>query len=151
MVQSQASAFGIVSRQPTADHASASSCRGSWQPLANTEAYMNMNPLEFNQEVRRRATDWRREQEKHFAAQAAAVNKERVKAERTAYLRRMGIVDTRNPILRGLKVNTCMNTHIVGQVMVAEGRCEADQQGRLLVQYTDNIIMAAIGAVMNVS
>ena len=41
-------------------------CRASWRPLANTEVYVDMDPQQFNSEVRRRALEWRGEQEAAF-------------------------------------------------------------------------------------
>ena len=80
-------------------------CRGAaWQPLAVTEAYMGLDPQVFNSEVRRRALEWRLQQEEDFRTKASASIKERVQAETQAYLTRMGIMDTKNPVLRNLKV-----------------------------------------------
>ncbi len=81
------------------------SCRGTaWQPLAVTEAYMGLDPQVFNSEVRRRALEWRSNQEADFRAKASATLKERVQAETHAYLTRMGILDTTNPVLKNLQV-----------------------------------------------
>lgn len=76
----------------------------AWQPLAVTEAYMGLDPQVFNSEVRRRALDWRQAQEEDFRAKLSATIKERVQAETQAYLTRMGILDTKNPVLKNLKV-----------------------------------------------
>ena len=79
--------------------------RGSaWQPLAVTEAYMGLDPQVFNSEVRRRALEWRQAQEEDFRGKLSATIKERVQAETQAYLTRMGILDTKNPVLKNLKV-----------------------------------------------
>ncbi len=81
------------------------SCRGTaWQPLAVTEAYMGLDPQVFNSEVRRRALEWKSNQEADFRAKASATLKERVQAETHAYLTRMGILDTTNPVLKNLQV-----------------------------------------------
>ena len=76
----------------------------AWQPLAVTEAYMGLDPQVFNSEVRRRASEWRQAQEEDFRAKLSANIKERVQAETQAYLTRMGILDTKNPVLKNLKV-----------------------------------------------
>ncbi len=82
-----------------------SSCRGTaWQPLAVTEAYMGLDPQVFNSEVRRRALEWKSNQEADFRAKASATLKERVQSETHAYLTRMGILDTTNPVLKNLQV-----------------------------------------------
>ena len=81
--------------------------RGSaWQPLAVTEAYMGLDPQVFNSEVRRRALEWRQAQEEDLRTKLSATIKERVQAETQAYLTRMGILDTKNPVLKNLKVGT---------------------------------------------
>ena len=88
-----------------ADTLTVSSCRGTaWQPLAVTEAYMGLDPQVFNSEVRRRALEWKSNQEADFRAKASATLKERVQAETHAYLTRMGILDTTNPVLKNLQV-----------------------------------------------
>ena len=82
-------------------------CRGAaWQPLAVTEAYMGLDPQVFNSEVRRRALEWRLQQEEDFRTKSSASIKERVQVETQAYLTRMGIMDTKNPVLKNLKVGT---------------------------------------------
>lgn len=75
----------------------------AWQPLAVTETYMGLDPQVFNSEVRRRALEWRSAQEEDFRAKLSATIKERVQTETQAYLTRMGIVDTKNPVLKNLK------------------------------------------------
>ncbi len=82
------------------------SCRGTaWQPLAVTEAYMGLDPQVFNSEVRRRALEWKSTQEAEFRGKALATLKERVQVETQAYLSRMGILDTTNPVLKNLSVS----------------------------------------------
>lgn len=65
---------------------------------------MGLDPQVFNSEVRRRALEWRSAQEEDFRAKLSATIKERVQTETQAYLTRMGIVDTKNPVLKNLKV-----------------------------------------------
>ena len=65
---------------------------------------MGLDPQVFNSEVRRRALEWRQAQEEDFRAKLSATIKERVQAETQAYLTRMGILDTKNPVLKNLKV-----------------------------------------------
>lgn len=68
---------------------------------------MGLDPQVFNSEVRRRALEWRLAQEEDFRTKASATIKERVQAETHAYLTRMGILDTKNPVLKNLKVLKC--------------------------------------------
>ena len=65
---------------------------------------MGLDPQVFNSEVRRRALEWRSNQEEEFRAKGSATLKERVHAETHAYLTRMGILDTKNPVLKNLQV-----------------------------------------------
>jgi len=65
---------------------------------------MGLDPQVFNSEVRRRALEWKSNQEADFRAKASATLKERVQAETHAYLTRMGILDTTNPVLKNLQV-----------------------------------------------
>lgn len=65
---------------------------------------MGLDPQVFNSEVRRRALEWRQTQEEDFRGKLSATIKERVQAETQAYLTRMGILDTKNPVLKNLKV-----------------------------------------------
>lgn len=65
---------------------------------------MGLDPQVFNSEVRRRALEWRQAQEEDFRAKLSVTIKERVQAETQAYLTRMGILDTKNPVLKNLKV-----------------------------------------------
>ena len=46
--------------------ANAATRRATWRPLANTEVYVDMDPQVFNSRVRRRALEWRSEQEAAF-------------------------------------------------------------------------------------
>ena len=69
---------------------------------------MGLDPQVFNSEVRRRALDWRLKQEEEFRAKAGQSLKERVQAETQAYLSRMGILDTKNPVLKNLKASIVM-------------------------------------------
>lgn len=66
---------------------------------------MGLDPQAFNSEVRRRALEWRSAQEADFRAKALVTLKERVHAETQAYLSRMGIMDTSNPVMKNLKVS----------------------------------------------
>ena len=71
---------------------------------------MGLDPQVFNSEVRRRALEWRINQEEEFRGKAFATLKERVQTETHAYLSRMGILDTKNPVLKNLKVTALQLT-----------------------------------------
>ncbi|DBB11592.1 TPA: hypothetical protein ACH3X3_006983 [Trebouxia sp. C0006] len=90
----------------------------AWQPLAVTEAYMGLDPQVFNSEVRRRALEWKSNQEADFRAKASATLKERVQAETHAYLTRMGILDTTNPVLKNLQERA--HKHALQRVLRAD-------------------------------
>ncbi|DBA68532.1 TPA: hypothetical protein ACH3X2_013596 [Trebouxia sp. C0005] len=90
----------------------------AWQPLAVTETYMGLDPQVFNSEVRRRALEWKSNQEADFRAKASATLKERVQAETHAYLTRMGILDTTNPVLKNLQERA--HKHAMQRVLRAD-------------------------------
>lgn len=75
---------------------------------------MGLDPQVFNSEVRRRALDWRMKQEEEFRGKAGQSLKERVQAETQAYLSRMGILDTKNPVLKNLKVHSRLRSVGIG-------------------------------------
>ena len=68
---------------------------------------MGLDPQAFNSEVRRRALEWRGAQESDFRSKALTTLKDRVQAETQGYLIRMGISDTKNPVMKNLKVILC--------------------------------------------
>ena len=69
---------------------------------------MGLDPQAFNSEVRRRALEWKSAQESDFRAKAQTSLKDRVQAETQGYLNRMGISDSKNPVMKNLKVRVCL-------------------------------------------
>ena len=49
--------------------------------------------------------EWKTAQEADFRAKAMVTLKDRVHAETQSYLTRMGIMDTKNPVMKNLKVS----------------------------------------------